>query len=257
MALEIFNRHENKYIVQAEMLQELELRLSLYMDLDAHNREKGCYSLASLYYDTVDRSLVRQALSRPAYKEKLRIRSYGKPEPDDMVFLEIKKKVKGMTNKRRSTLFLEEAYDFANGHIKPVPRAGMNLQVVEEIDQLLHRYELFPSMYISYQRRAWMGNSDVDLRISFDTDIRYRTDDLRLESGMYGQKLLDDAVWIMEIKAKQAMPLWLVRMLSDYRLYPIKFSKYGKAYGRESINDRKKNYPLQVNSNRNLTLISA
>ena len=43
------------------------------------------------------------------YKEKFRLRSYGVPGPEDTVFLELKKKYKGVIYKRRAMLPLTEA----------------------------------------------------------------------------------------------------------------------------------------------------
>jgi hypothetical protein len=53
---------------------------------------------------------------------------------------------------------------------------------------------------------------------------------LRLESGVYGERLLPEGQWLMEIKTPQAIPLWLARTLSELRLYPVSFSKYGREY---------------------------
>lgn len=41
------------------------------------------------------------------------------------------------------------------------------------------------------------------MRITFDTNIRTRRTDLRLELGDHGEKLLDDNVYLMEIKAEK------------------------------------------------------
>ncbi|UKI35322.1 MAG: polyphosphate polymerase domain-containing protein [Clostridiales bacterium] len=55
-----------------------------------------------------------------------------------------------------------------------------------------------------------------DLRISFDTNIRSRRYDLRLENGDYGENLLDDGVYLMEIKKRRLQkPLWLTAVLSS------------------------------------------
>ena len=50
----------------------------------------------SLYLDTPSWRLIRDSIHAGAYKEKLRLRSYGKPNPESLVFLEIKKKYKGV-----------------------------------------------------------------------------------------------------------------------------------------------------------------
>ncbi len=51
---------------------------------------------------------------------------------------------------------------------------------------------------------------------------------------------------LMEIKAGAAMPLWLTRLLSDFEIYPISFSKYGRIY-LKTCNGRRKTYVYQYN----------
>ena len=66
--------------------------------------EHGESTICNIYYDTADYRLIRASLEKPAYKEKLRLRSYGVTEPGGEVFLELKKKYKGIVYKRRITL---------------------------------------------------------------------------------------------------------------------------------------------------------
>ena len=64
--------------------------------------EHGESTICNIYYDTADYRLIRASLEKPAYKEKLRLRSYGVTEPGGEVFLELKKKYKEMTEKYTS-----------------------------------------------------------------------------------------------------------------------------------------------------------
>lgn len=230
MAIEIFNRYENKYQISEDIFLKMQEKLSDYMNTDAYNQADFTYPICNIYYDTEDNRLIRASLQKPCYKEKLRLRSYGTPTEGSTVYAEIKKKFRGLTNKRRSGLKPEEAYQFlATGNL-PVLQPYMNGQVLREIQYMLSRYELRPAVYLSYERRAFFGDEDSDLRISFDTNITTRRHDLQLEYGSYGNNLLDDGIWLMEIKTAGAIPLWLTRLLSEYRVYPNSFSKYGSEY---------------------------
>jgi hypothetical protein len=230
MAIEVFNRYENKYIVGESILPQLCERLSEYMELDEYNKRFETYSIANIYYDTDDSFLIRTSLSKPKYKEKLRLRSYGAPALDSKVYVEIKKKVAGLVNKRRSAMTLREAYRFLESGNAPKIRDGMNRQVIGEIRYFLQTRELSPAVCISYDRKAYFGIGEHDVRVSFDTNIQARRYDLRLESGAYGERLLDDGLWLMEIKTARSIPIWLCRLLSEYKIYPVSFSKYGAEY---------------------------
>ena len=230
MAVEVFNRHEQKYFLDRTAMLAVQSRLTEHMEPDAYNRSGRPYTIANIYYDTEDQHLIRTSLQQPRYKEKLRLRGYGVPDLQDRVFLEIKKKCSGLVNKRRSALRLSAAYEFLGAGALPPPEPLQNRQVLREISYLLHLYNLKPALYLAYDRIAYFGGQDRGLRVSFDSRIRTRHDDLRLEAGDYGRPLLDGGLWLMEIKTSVCMPLWLARCLSDYRIYPAGFSKYGAEY---------------------------
>lgn len=238
MAIEVFNRYESKYLVDFDTLNKIQERLQDYMELDSYNKEHEFYTISNIYCDTEDNALIRNSLSKPQYKEKLRLRAYGVPDKDSKVYLEIKKKFSGIVNKRRTTLKLQEAYDFINTGIQPEIKKYMNRQVLNEIEYLLGFYELKPKVYLAYDRKAMFCRNQHDLRITFDTNIRSRRYDLKLEKGDYGEPLLEKNLCLMEIKAEKTLPLWLVRMLSENKIFKTSFSKYGKEYQNMLIKNR-------------------
>lgn len=230
MAIEVFNRHEVKFLIDRDIYEKLQEKLLEHMVADEFNNSQEFYSISNIYYDTKDNTLIRNSLSKPKYKEKLRLRGYGVPSQDSNVYLEIKKKYCGQVNKRRITLELGEAYDFLSKGIKPEPKDYLKNQISNEIEYILELYDLEPKVCVSYDRKAMFCREDRDLRITFDTNIKTRRNDLRLESGNYGEALLDEGQWIMEIKTGKSMPVWLTNLLSEKKIYKNSFSKYGKEY---------------------------
>lgn len=230
MAIEVFNRYENKYLMDTKAFYNIYNDLMEYMEPDEHNKDNKFYTISNLYYDTEHHSLIRNSLSKPKYREKLRIRAYGVPGADAKVYLELKKKVFGLVNKRRTSLKLNEAYDFVRTKSAPEFRNGMNQQVISEIGYFLSRYDLKPATYLAYDRIALFCKGNRDLRITFDTNIRSRRDDLALEAGDHGEQLMERGQWLMEVKAEKTVPVWLAHMLSEHGLYRTSFSKYGNEY---------------------------
>lgn len=214
-----FQRVEKKYLIDLDTYTELLLKLKDKIKPDLYFKSTIC----NVYYDTFNNDLIRHSLDKPIYKEKVRLRSYNTPNLEDMVFLEIKKKYKSIVNKRRIALKLK---DFYNQNIP-------NTQVKKEIDYLFSFYNLKPSLYLAYDRLAYIGTNDSSLRITFDNNIRSRTDNLNLEKGDYGNSLCDDKYYVMEIKVNNTFPLWLVEILSSLKIYPTSFSKYGKIYEKQ------------------------
>ena len=230
MAIEVFNRHESKYLLTEEQYIKFYEELLTYMELDKHNENDELYSIANIYYDTKDHSVIRHSLSKPKYKEKLRIRSYGVPKLDDIVFLEMKKKVFGLVNKRRTKMKLSDAYKFVETGIEPPYESYMNKQVIQEIKYYLSQHELLPMIYLSFDRKALFSKENRDLRITFDKNIRSRRSDVLLEKSDEGELLIEEGTWLMEVKAEKTVPLWLSQLLSKHGLYRIGFSKYGNEY---------------------------
>lgn len=198
-----------------------------YLTPDTH----GISTICSLYLDTPDFLLIRNSIEAKTYKEKLRLRSYGTPNGKDKVFLEIKKKYKGVVYKRRVSMTLKQAEDYLDKGIRPE-----SSQIMDEIDYAMrfYRYPL-PKTLIAYERDAYYVKGMPDLRLTFDASVRYRTDDLFLEDGTEGKTILPDGTYILEIKTDGAMPLWLSHALAKYSILPASFSKYGTAY-RDLIN---------------------
>ena len=83
---------------------------------------------------------------------------------------------------------------------------------------------------IAYDREAWAASDGGELRITFDTALRARENDVDLRCGDHGVPLLSDDRILMEIKIPGAAPLWLSRLLSENHIFPTTFSKYGTFY---------------------------
>lgn len=230
MSIEVFNRYEKKYIMDADTAMSLMERVAEYMNPDKFNISGKTYSICNIYYDTDNDDLIARSIMKPVYKEKLRLRGYGVPSKEDKVYLEIKKKYDGIVNKRRSKLKLYEAVDMVNTGKMPPLKDYMNEQILKEIEYLLSTMKLLPKLYLAYDRYAFFEKNNDDFRLTFDMNVRSRRDRLSLDAGDDGKLLFEDGRWIMEMKAYNAVPLWFARLLSEYRLYPQSVSKYGTEY---------------------------
>jgi hypothetical protein len=223
MAQEVFKRTEKKYLLDKKTYEALTARLEEFTVKDKFFESE----IISLYYDTPDYRLIRTSIEKPLFKEKIRLRSYGVPSQTDSVFLEIKRKYKGVVYKRRSTMPLSDAVKFARGD-KITPH---NAQIESELKWAFNYYpQLAPKMLISYHRLAYSGKDNKNLRITFDDKALFRDYDLSIDKGIYGRPILEHGQRIMEVKIPGAMPLWLSHLLDELKIYPSSFSKYGTAY---------------------------
>lgn len=218
-----FKRYELKYLLTQQQKQTILQAMAPYMKLDQYGRT----TIRNIYFDTDTYRLIRRSLEKPAYKEKLRIRSYQIANPEDMVFVELKKKYKSVVYKRRLVLSQAQAMtSFAQGISLPV-----HSQIADEIEYFRSFYKnLRPTVFLSYEREAFYSLNGGDFRVTFDENILYRPYDFSLNSEIYGTPLLNDGQTLMEIKTAGGLPLWMSRELSSLKLYQTSFSKYGLAY---------------------------
>ncbi len=217
-----FKRYEKKYFLTPSQYEKFIELIKDKVLTDPY----GSYTVCNIYYDTDDWRLIRASVEKPYYKEKLRVRSYGVPKDGDTVFAEIKKKCGGVVYKRRISLKSEFAEEYLEN-----PQKYENFgQIGNEIAYFQKFYGAAPKVFIAYDRTAFFGKEDPDLRITFDRNIRWRNTHLDLRAGDFGQPLTGDNRILTEIKISDSCPLWLTKALSRTGAFPISFSKYGKCY---------------------------
>ena len=216
-----FKRYEKKYLLTWRQYQAMLTGMAPYMEADRYSN----YTICNIYYDTPDWQLIRTSLEKPVYKEKLRMRSYGTVTGADNVFVELKKKYDGVVYKRRVTMRAADAV-----RLLRVGTAAEPGQIHKEIEWFLRSYRPSPKVFIGYDREAYAGTENSELRITFDTNLRWRDTEVDLRCGDHGTFLLPEDAILMEIKIPGAAPLWLARLLSENQIFSTSFSKYGAYY---------------------------
>ncbi len=218
-----FERFETKYLLNKEQKEAVYEAMKPYMRDDKF----GNSTIRNIYFDRPDFRLIRDSLEKPVYKEKLRLRSYKQVADGDKVFIELKKKLKKIVYKRR----IEASEADAMNYLCKRKELKEQSQISKEIDYFLDFYgDIKPKVFLSYDRCAYYDKYDSDFRMTFDSNILWREQDLSLTAGIYGKPLLDDSEALLEIKSAGAVPLWLTKVLSENRVYKVSFSKYGMAF---------------------------
>ncbi len=227
MAIKTFKRYELKY-----RLNEQQYRAVIDALADKASPDKYCvggktYGLYNLYCDTDVFDIARHSVSKPAFKQKLRIRSYiENPADDDTVFVELKKKYDGCVNKRRATMTYAQALSLLSTGVGNRSGDYISDQVTRELERYIKLNPVYPRVALSYQREAYFLKEDSKIRITFDTQIK---------AGLVGQEqvlLEPEGIYIMEIKISEKIPLWLVRVLTQNKIYRQGFSKYGTYFNK-------------------------
>lgn len=244
-----FKRKEMKFLLSEDQYELLRDEISQYMTEDKF----GLHTIMNIYLDNLNDDIIRNSMEKPVYKEKLRLRAYGKAAGDNSkAFLEIKKKFKGVTYKRRLEGSYNELFNYVSEGISPTLPDFEHRQVFKEIDYFVKRMSLVPRVVICYDREAFFGNEDKEFRLTFDGNIRFRRRELDLRSGDAGEKVAGAPYRIMEVKSAGSIPMWLVRILSENKIYQGSFSKYAAIYQqgqleKQAATDIQRNAAIRIN----------
>lgn len=231
MKVRTFKRYEKKYLITEDKLDDFLVGIRKYMDPDAYCSDGEKYKVYNVYFDDEQSSIIRHSLSKPYYKEKLRLRGYEPfDNPDKTVFLELKKKIGGIVSKRRATMTLDEARLLIRQMERPDTDKYIDRQVIDEILFFLKQNTVKPAAYICYDRLAFFGRDDADFRLTVDSEIKAGAEDFFSDEACPYISLLKDGHYIMEIKILGSIPLWLARLMSELGIRKVSFSKYGRFY---------------------------
>ncbi len=226
-AVRSFNRFELKYLLTSSQANTFRDDLLRFVDRDAHAGPTGSYPLTSLYYDTDDHRFYWEKIDGIRFRRKLRIRSYEpSPELSTTVFVEIKQRVNRVTQKRRIVAPLVDALALCDSGIIP-DHDPKDSATFDEIAGMTLYYDLKPTVVTLYEREAFGGReSDPGLRVTFDSDIRYRASDLGLTSGGPGIPAMNPSWQVMEVKVNERIPHWRTELVARHDCQLIRISKY-------------------------------
>ena len=228
---ETFLRTEQKYELTRKQAEYFQEAAQAHLLPDVYPE----YDLNTIYFDTADSRMIMHCLDHPLYKEKLRMRAYGNPDVNSPVFLEIKKKFRENGQKRRIQLSYAEACRvMEEGRLDETES-----QISREIQYVCDQQKLLPKVFIAYHSKAYAGKDEADVRITFDTNIRYRINDLSMSCNGKEKVISGEDSVLMEVKLSERYPLWLSQILSEMHLHRESFSKYGTIYAALLLQNKK------------------
>lgn len=219
-----FKRWELKFLLDEKQYELVRGFIESFMTMDSY----GLSAVRNIYLDNENFDMVRNSISKPEFKQKVRLRSYGDVTDDSTAFLEIKKKYRGIVYKRRLEMDYGALYDYIN--TGTIPDNISDKQVFGEVDYLMKKMNLFPRAVVIFDRTAWYGNDNREFRVTFDGNIRCRTGDTDLRSDSPCEPIPGQPFRVMEIKTAGAVPFALARFLSENRFFTGSYSKYGSYY---------------------------
>jgi len=223
---QVFDRWELKYVVTIKQMYQLMDALENYVVLD-ENGNDGLYKIKSIYYDSHDFKFYHEKMNGNKFRQKVRLRGYNNVEKDDNVFFELKQRYNSTVQKRRTGIKLNDAYALmSSDKIDDQKYNDKNLKVLNEIRYLTSMHALEPKAIVSYDRKAYMGKYEEGLRITFDTNLRCRKENLNIEEYNKEKYFVHPSLAVLEIKTNEKVPIWLINMIQRFEIEAHRVSKY-------------------------------
>ena len=234
-------RFELKYVVPEHVARQLAAQVQPYCKTDATGSLDGNYVVTSLYLDSPQWHLHQAVMTAQPVRFKARVRTYGS-DPHADAWVEIKRRFGEVIAKSRARVrahFWPTLVDrFALAQPDTWQLAQSALDVVKDFQSAVVATDLQPAMLVRYDREAYMGVLEPDVRVTFDRNLRYlRSHDAELvhdESryhGMAGRDVFDGVphAVVVELKFNLRMPLWMGDCVRTLQLHRGSFAKYSTA----------------------------
>jgi len=224
---------EYKYIVPEHKLDSLRASLKPFLTSDKFSvhREVEEYTVRSIYFDDNHFKAYYEKIEGLLERKKIRIRGYNEPTDTDIVFLEIKSKIKNTIKKRRAPAHFEHLNDLMRSadfreYIIRKPGQEKPILDAEAFFFQVHRFNMKPVVLVTYDREAYFCHFDPSLRVTLDKKVRGKI--FPTLNELYDDNLVitDPGYFILEVKFQKTLPFWMIEIIHSFNLMRTTYSKY-------------------------------
>lgn len=240
-------RHEAKYIIPPAQIPEIREFIAPFCEPDDHGGGGTLpeYVVTTLQLDTPNMAFYHAKEHEANARFKLRIRTYDF-DGACPVFLEVKRKIKGVIVKSRATIPAElwgADLIVRPGRATPFRTRHEEMNYLNFV-RLVQETGARPVVLIRYHREAYLGRNDRYARLTFDRKLCYRpTRDWELfpkgghwwsmdSAASFGRPY---SAAILELKTFADAPMWMVDLTERFNLQRVGYCKYFAAVRLDSL----------------------
>lgn len=221
-------RYEMKYRISESKAEAIERFIKPYLHLDHYCKlqPSSAYPITTLYLDSQNLCLCRQTLEGNKNRFKLRIRSYT----DDLTyprFFEIKRRMNAIIIKSRARVMHQDVAGVLSGLSLPKEDYSADEETLKQFLLYTKSINAGPVVRVRYVRRAYEGDSENRVRVTFDRQLAYNVGhelDVTFSGRGWQRHCLNGV--ILEIKFTARFPAWLSQMVRCFDLQLRSISKY-------------------------------
>ena len=223
-------RREYKFLIHKEKLTAFRKAIAPYLQLDKYSARKSDhrYTVRSIYYDTRQLEFYREKIEGIKIRKKIRVRGYDGRDDHQYLFLEIKRKENDRIFKNRSRVQFNKSDSLKD----LVERTHSKQDEKNEEDAArffynVARYNLHPTVLVTYDREAYFCRYRSGLRLTIDQELRSKP--MPAFADLFDESSLNYVMpnhAILEIKFYRGLPSWLQKVITQFNLSRQAISKY-------------------------------
>ena len=226
-----FQRYECKYQVSESLARDIQRAAMAHVRPDEYAARQAdhSYSVASLYLDSADLRLHQETLGGHKNRFKLRVRTYT-DDSSAPAFFEIKRRRGNVITKSRAVLARAQVAAFFASQLDYAAFSPRDVTCLTEFAGRIQELAARPITIVRYLRQAYAGVFDDDARVTFDRRIvcaAATTPEVR--HGGPGWLPVESDRVLIELKFRGQIPGFMQRLVRDFELTRISYSKYGNS----------------------------
>lgn len=242
-------RHEAKYVIPHALVGEIReyLRPFCEPDFNGHG-DPPEYVINTIQLDAPGMPLHYAKEWESLNRFKLRVRTYGQEVGKAPVFMEVKRKIRGMVVKTRTAIPFEKWSGdlFRDKPIRIDFRTRREEVGFLDFLRLTKQIGARPVTIIRYVRESYFGRNDHYARISFDRKLEYQPTTewnswgrggrwISMDSSLQQGKLYPFSGVVLELKTLCDAPQWMMDLVMNFDLMRVGNCKYSTAVWNEAI----------------------
>ncbi|MBL8756720.1 MAG: polyphosphate polymerase domain-containing protein [Planctomycetes bacterium] len=233
------NRFECKFVVPESTAAAVFRRVQPFVAPDPYgaDRPDHSYTIASLYLDSPTLRLYHETVDGQSERFKLRVRTYD-DDPKTPLFLEVKRRHDRVVQKLRCPIPRHLLPAVLAGEPVDLPGSSPTKQrSLAEFQRLMLLARAIPRTTVKYQRQAYVGLDDPEVRVTGDRRLCAVTETaprVRVHDPDY--RTVPTHGVVLELKFTDRMPPWMADAIRALDLRRRSFSKYCTSV--DALNDR-------------------
>lgn len=225
------SRYELKYLIPESQALAIREHVLAHLQPDDNTEPNSIgYQVQSLYLDSRKLTCYSQTLKGFKNRFKLRIRFYDN-NPESPVYLEVKRRVTNVIQKKRAVVHRSSAEAILRGHL-PTPdmlikNTSEQRDAMNSFCRLKDEVGAVGQIFVDYYREAFQCGGGNHYRVTFDRLVRGSKYDSRV--GLYlpeRSKMARIPGVVLEMKYINEPATWMVGLAKQFQLERTSVPKY-------------------------------